>query len=103
MTYRVIQWATGDTGKQALRLALDHPDLEVVGGYVFSEDKDGVDIGSLVGREEIGVRATRDKEAILALKADCVLHNVRNKPDLSPSDADVVALLESGKNVISVV
>ncbi|MFM7617533.1 MAG: dihydrodipicolinate reductase [Actinomycetes bacterium] len=74
MTYRVIQWATGGVGRAAIEGILDHPDLELVGAWVHGEAKDGVDLGALVGRDPIGVRATRDVDALLALGADCVVY-----------------------------
>jgi 2,4-diaminopentanoate dehydrogenase len=94
--YRVVQWATGNIGLRSLRAVIDHPDLELVGLYVYSEDKQGRDAGELCGVEATGVRATRDVEEILALKADCVLHMADR------ADIDVLCrLLESGANVIS--
>ena len=37
MVYRVVQWATGAMGRTALRAVLDHPDLELVGLYVYNQ------------------------------------------------------------------
>jgi hypothetical protein len=75
---------------------LDHPDLELVGCWVHSAEKDGRDIGSLIGLEALGVQATTDVHELLALDADCVVY--------SPIFADrgvVRQLLESGKNVVT--
>ena len=68
--------------------------MEIVGARVYSDGKDGADIGTLVGRSPIGVTATTDVEEILALDADCVLYTPRNI-----SIDDVCAILSSGKNV----
>src|ERR1700744_5730577 len=95
MVARVIQWATGGVGRAAIQGVLDHPDLDLVGCWVHSEEKDGVDVGTLVGRDPVGVRATRDVEALLALDAECVLY--------APIFADggvVARMLASGKNVV---
>ncbi len=75
MTFRVIQWATGGVGRAAIEGILDHPELELVGCWVHGPSKDGRDVGELVGRAPIGVRATRDVDALLALPADCVLYS----------------------------
>lgn len=92
---RIIQWATGGVGTEMVTAILDHrPDLELVGARVYSHAKDGVDIGTLVNRAPIGVTATTDVNAILALDADLVLY----APSFTDLD-DVCALLESGKNV----
>ncbi len=41
MKYKVIQWATGAMGKSCLRAIIDHPDLELVGLYVYNDSKTG--------------------------------------------------------------
>ncbi|AKK27632.1 dihydrodipicolinate reductase [Mycobacterium sp. EPa45] len=95
---RVIQWATGAVGTELVTTILDHrPDLEIVGARVYSDKKDGVDVGILVGRDPIGVAATADVDKILALDADCVLY----APSFTNLD-DVCALLAGGKNVATV-
>jgi len=92
---RVIQWATGAVGTEMVRAIIDHrPDLELVGARVYSEAKNGVDLGTLVDRPPIGVTATTDVAQILALDADVVLY----APSFTDLD-DVCALLASGKNV----
>ena len=92
---RIIQWATGGVGSEMVTTILDHrPDLELVGARVYSEAKNGMDIGTLVNRAAIGVCATTDVAEILALDADLVLY----APSFTDLD-DVCALLESGKNV----
>ena len=95
--YRVIQWGTGTVGTEIITAVLDHwPELDIVGALVYSEAKDGVDIGTLVGRDPIGVTATTDVEQILASDADCVLYTPR-----TAALDDVCRLLESGKNVVT--
>jgi hypothetical protein len=94
--YRVVQWATGNVGGEALRAILAHPDLELVGVLVNSADKDGRDAGELVGLPPTGVRATRDRDAIVRLAADCVSYMPRHA-----SLDEVCTLLASGKNVVA--
>jgi hypothetical protein len=94
---RVIQWGTGAVGSELIATILDHrPDLELVGVKVYSDAKDGVDAGELVGRPAVGVPATADTEAVLALDADCVLYT----PRIVDLD-DVCAVLASGKNLVT--
>jgi 2,4-diaminopentanoate dehydrogenase len=73
MAYRVIQWGTGYLGKAAVRMVGGRDDLELVGARVFSPEKVGVDVGELSGMGPLGIEATDDEEALLALEADCVL------------------------------
>ena len=94
--YRVIQWATGNIGLRALEVALAHPEIDVVGVRVFDPAKVGVDIGTLVGGDPVGVAATDDVEALFALEADCVLY----MPSVFHID-ELCRMLESGTNVVT--
>jgi 2,4-diaminopentanoate dehydrogenase len=96
MAYRVIQWATGNVGRAAIQGILSHPQLELAGAWVHSADKAGRDVGDLCGLGPVGVRATADVDAILAMHADCVVYS-----PLLPQRDEVVRLLESGKNVVT--
>ncbi len=94
--YRVVQWATGNIGLRSLRAVIEHPELELVGLYVYSDAKAGHDAGELCGTGPTGVRATQDVDEILALRPDCVLFMGDR------ADIDVLCrLLESGANVVS--
>ncbi len=101
MTYRVIQWSTGNVGKHSLRLITQHPELELVGLWVHGADKVGRDAGELCGIGPTGVKATNDIDALLALDADCVCYTAT--ADMRPTEAiaDMARILESGKNVVS--
>ena len=57
MTIRVLQWATGNVGRNAVEGVLSHPDLELVGAFVYSPDKVGRDVGELCGTGPVGVVA----------------------------------------------
>ena len=95
--YRVVQWGTGTVGTEMLATIIDHrPDLQLVGVKVYSADKDGVDAGTLAGREPTGVAATTNVDHVLALGADCVIYTPR-----TASLDDVCAILASGANVVT--
>jgi hypothetical protein len=96
MSLRVVQWATGSVGTAAINGVLEHPELELVGCWVHSQDKSGKDVGEIVGIEPLGVTATNSVEEILALDADAVIY-----APLLPNPDDVAALLRSGKNVVT--
>jgi hypothetical protein len=98
---RVVQWATGAVGGAQLRAVIDHPDLELVGLFVYSPDKVGIDAGTLVGRAPTGVLATDDKAEILALDSDVVLHAASKGFPVNTNTDDIVELLASGKDVIT--
>lgn len=101
MTIRVVQWATGAVGSAQLREVIDRPEFDLVGLFVYGAAKVGVDAGVLVGRPPTGVVATNDKAAILALDADVVLHAASKGFAVNTNTDDIVALLASGKSVIT--
>ena len=94
--YRVIQWATGGVGRAAIQGVLRHPELELVGCWVHSDDKNGRDVGDLIGETPIGVRASTNVDELLALDADCVMYS-----PLLPDDQVVIKILRSGKNLVT--
>lgn len=109
--YRVIQWATGNTGQRALREVIRNPLLELAGVLVYDPAKSGVDAGDLCGEGSTGVLASSDRDAVLKTEADCVVYMPRatgmglTRAGLTQDELveDVVALLESGKNIVTTV
>lgn len=95
-TYRVIQWMTGDVGQVGVRHFADNPVFDLVGVLVHSKEKVGKDAGEIAGVAPIGVTATDDAEAIIAMEADCVFYT----PIIMDTDT-VCRLLRSGKNVVT--
>jgi len=98
--YRVAIWGPGDVGSICVREAARLPEFGVAGAFVYSESKDGVDVGVLAGIQPLGVNATRDLDEFLATDCDCVIYTALEMPG---GDAlqDFVTLLEAGKNVIT--
>jgi hypothetical protein len=83
-------------GREAVRGIVAHPELELVGGYAYSPEKVGRDIGELCGLDPVGVTATSDVDALLGLAPDCVSYM-----PYSPDFDHVVRILESGVNVVT--
>ncbi|HEX5254104.1 MAG TPA: dihydrodipicolinate reductase [Mycobacterium sp.] len=95
MTYRVVQWTTGNVGKSSVKAITANPMLQLVGCYAWSPEKAGRDVGELCGIEPLDIKATNDIDALLALKPDCAVYN--------PMFADVdelVRILGAGINVV---
>lgn len=95
-TYRVVQWTTGNVGKSSVTAIAAHPHLELVGCYAWSDEKAGRDVGDLVGLDPLGVTATNDIDALLALEPDAVVYN----PMWINVD-ELVRILEAGVNVVA--
>jgi 2,4-diaminopentanoate dehydrogenase len=103
MTYRVIQWGTGNVGTHSLRSIIERPDLELVGLKVYSKSKAGMDAGDIAGTQPTGVLATISIDEILAIEADCVNYNsLGTTEDMLGEPLDnICALLSRGYNVTS--
>lgn len=99
---KVVVWSTGTIGRHAIKGIDAHPDLELVGVWVSNPDKDGKDAGELaeLGRE-LGVRATADKQALLALQPDAIVHTAMTDDRVFEAIEDLVDFLEAGINVTS--
>ena len=107
MAFRVIQYATGTTGRLTLKTLFERPDMKLVGLGVTNPAKIGKDAGEIAGGKPTGVLATDDIDALCAMDADVVLHMplpsalMRDGPR---HDEDVICkFLASGKNVITTV
>lgn len=91
---RVVVCYTGGVGSQVLRLLAKDPAHEIVGVLVHGADKEGRDVGDIVGIAPLGVSATRDVQSLVDLRPDCVLwHGLNWDPD------EVAQFLSSGANV----
>ena len=96
MTYRVIQWATGLVGQESIKGIAAHPELELAGCWVHSQDKVGRDAGEIAGIAPTGVLATNSIEAICAIDADAVVYS----PMLA-DEGELRQLIASGKNIVT--
>jgi hypothetical protein len=99
---RVVVWGTGWIGTISIRSAHERPDLDLVGVWVHSPEKVGVDAGTLAGIGEIGLAATDDADALLALEPDCVIY-AASGPDLDAAAVpDYLQMLAAGIDVVTV-
>jgi 4-hydroxy-tetrahydrodipicolinate reductase len=102
MTYRVVQWSTGNVGRHALAGIDARPDLELVGLFVSNPDKVGRDAGELAGLgRTLGVQGTSDIDALLALKPDCIVHTAMADDRIFEALSDLERFLRAGINVVS--
>jgi len=96
MAIRVVQWTTGNVGRQSAIAIANNPGLELVGCYAWAPDKVGRDVGELCGVPPMGVTATDDVDALLALRPDCVVYN-----PMWPSTDELVRILGAGVDVVT--
>jgi hypothetical protein len=98
---RAIVWSTGGVGANAIDAISRRPDLELVGVWVHSPDKVGKDVGELADGEPLGLLATNDAEALIALAPDCVVYAASGPDRDGAAVPDYVRLLTAGINVVS--
>src|SRR3954469_21138246 len=99
--HRVVVWSTGGIGSIAIRAIHQRPNLDLVGVWVHSEDKVGRDAGELANGEPIGLAATNDADALIALKPDCVIYAASGPERDALAIPDYVKLLSTGINVVT--
>ncbi len=98
---RTVVWSTGGVGSIAIDAIRGRPDLELVGVWVHSAEKVGQDAGVLAGIESVGVTATNDADALIALKPDCVVYAASGPERDAGAVPDYLKLLDAGINVVS--
>ncbi|OBG31837.1 dihydrodipicolinate reductase, partial [Mycobacterium alsense] len=99
--HRVVVWSTGGVGSIAIDAIRRRPDLELVGVWVHSPDKVGRDAGELAGIEPLGVAATNDADALIALAPDAVVYAASGPDRDGGAVPDYLRLLKAGINVVS--
>src|SRR4029453_14546897 len=100
-TFRVAVWSTGGVGSIAIRAIHRHRDMELVGVWVHTPEKVGRDAGELAGAEPIGLTATDDADALIALRPDCVVYAASGPQRDAGAMPDYARLLEAGINVVT--
>ena len=71
---RVVVWGTGFVGKLVIAEIVPHPAFELVGVGVSNPDKVGRDAGEICGLDPVGITATDDVDALIALRPDALVH-----------------------------
>jgi hypothetical protein len=96
-----VVWSTGGVGSIAVDAIRRRPDLDLVGVWVHSHEKVGKDAGELAGGDPIGVAATNEADALIALKPDCVVYAASGPARDGGAVPDYLRLLDAGINVVS--
>ena len=64
----------GFVGKMVIPEIVRHPAFELVGVGVSNPDKVGRDVGTICGLDPVGITATDDVAALVALRPDALVH-----------------------------
>lgn len=102
MTIRVVEWSTGYLGRMAVEAIGARPELELVGVFVSDPAKVGVDAGRLAGLDcDLGVVATDDRAALMALEPDAVLYTAETETRFMEAVEDFTGFLRAGIDVVA--
>jgi 4-hydroxy-tetrahydrodipicolinate reductase len=98
---RAVQFGCGPIGCAVAKLALQRPDIEVVGAVDIDKNKAGRDLGQLLGiGRDLGIIVSRDADAVLAgTKADVAFHQTGSS--LRTVFPELTKILGHAVNVIS--
>jgi 4-hydroxy-tetrahydrodipicolinate reductase len=101
MPHKLIVWGTGFVGKMVIRELVAHPAFELVGVIVNAPEKDGVDAGEIAGIGPIGIKATRDAEAALAVGADALAYFGPTAAFAAQNIENMSLAMRAGMDVVS--
>ncbi|MDV6012675.1 diacylglycerol kinase [Haloechinothrix sp. LS1_15] len=102
MSYRVVQWSTGNVGRNTIAGIDTHPDLELAGVWVSDPAKAGRDAGEIAGLgRSLGVTTTADPEEALATAPDCVVYTAMADDRIQEAIQDLAGFLRAGIDVVS--
>ncbi|MCV7354073.1 NAD(P)H-dependent amine dehydrogenase family protein [Mycolicibacterium fluoranthenivorans] len=99
---RIVVWGTGFVGSMVIAEIVKHPLFELVGVGVSNPEKVGRDVGEICGLDTlIGLTATDDVDALIALAPDALVHY---GPTAAQADANIdliTRFLRAGIDVCS--
>jgi 4-hydroxy-tetrahydrodipicolinate reductase len=98
---RVVVWGTGYVGKMVIAEVLRHPVFELVGVGVSNPAKVGVDVGEICGLDPVGLAATDDLDALVALRPDALVHYGPTAQYADENIRVIGAFLRAGVDVCS--
>ena len=104
MAKRIVVWGTGFVGRMVIaELCKDpaHPAFELVGVGVSNPDKVGRDVGELCGIAPLGLAATDDVDALIALEPDALVHYGPTAAHADDNIALISRFLRAGIDVVS--
>jgi hypothetical protein len=101
MTLKVVQWSTGGVGAIAIRVLTERSDFDLAGVWVHNAEKAGQDAGDLAGVGAIGLDTTCDRDALLALRPDCISYTASGEARARECGDDLCEMLEAGINVVT--
>lgn len=98
--YKIMVWGPGRMGSMCIWEIAHSPAFELVGVRGYSERKNGMDAGELVGIAPMGVKITNDVESLLKIDCDCIVYTAHDEGSYN-TDEEILMLLAAGKNIVT--
>jgi hypothetical protein len=98
---RVVVWGTGFVGRMVIPEIVRHPLFELIGVGVNAPEKAGRDVGEICGIGPVGLAATDDVDALIALRPDALVHYGPTAAHAADNIALMGAFLRAGIDVCS--
>ncbi len=98
--YKVIVWGPGRMGSISIWEIVNSPAFELVGVRAYSEAKNGLDAGTLIGIDPLGVIVSNDVEELLGIECDCVIYTAHDEGTYH-TDEEILTILAAGKNIVT--
>lgn len=98
--YKLMVWGPGRMGRMCIWEITQSKAFELVGVRAYSQAKNGVDAGTLIGIEPLGVALSTDVQALLNVDCDCIVFTSRDDGTY-PHDEEILMLLAAGKNIVT--
>jgi 2,4-diaminopentanoate dehydrogenase len=97
---KIMVWGPGKLGRIAIWEILQNPAFELVAVGAYSDAKNAVDVGTLLGLDEIGLRASTERDALMTVETDCVIYTAHDRGTYHTDD-EILKLLNAGHNVVT--
>ena len=99
---RIVTWGTGFVGRMVIAEIVKHPLFELVGVGVSNPEKVGRDVGEICALgQKLGLAATDDVDALIALKPDALVHYGPTAAHADDNIALITRFLRAGIDVCS--
>lgn len=98
--YKITLFGPGRMGGICIWEMANSDSFEIVAVRAYSEEKAGMDAGELIGIDPIGVLASNDVEAVLAVDCDCVVYTAHDEGNFN-TDEEILKILAAGKNIVT--
>jgi len=99
--YRVAVWGMGQVGGAAIREVVRLDSLQLVGALGYREEKEGQDVGEVLGIGPLGVRVTTDPAVLIEANPEVVLYAPLDPVNWKQTDEEILLLLQAGINVVT--